>query len=104
MKQTAKFTSADGGAKLSIQAKQGKKGVNVLATLKNPGQPAQTGCRATFSTEADATKQFAALKADAVKNGWTETVKKDRNAFTAIPPAAAKQAAAKASNAKSAAA
>jgi hypothetical protein len=83
-KLTTKYTGAN-GSKLSIYAKPGKKGFHVGATLKKSGQPAQTGCRSTVSTEADALKAFNALKADAVKNGWTEAVKKDRNAFTTIP-------------------
>lgn len=85
-KTTMKFTSGN-GSKLTLYAKPGKKGFHVGATLKHPGQPAQTGCRSTVSTEAEATKAFHVLKTEAAKNGWTEVVRKDRNAFTAIPQA-----------------
>jgi hypothetical protein len=92
-KLVAKFTNAD-GAKLRVYANPGKKGFNVAASLKTPGQHAQTGCRRTCASDAEATAAFNALIQDAHKNGWSEVVKKDRNAFTSIPPAKGKKTAA----------
>ncbi len=87
-KMVIKFGSTD-GARLSIFARPSKRGngVNVAATMKPVGQPAQTGCRASFETDAEAKSAVDALKADAVKNGWTPIEKRSKRAFTRIPAA-----------------
>jgi hypothetical protein len=89
-KQSAKFTNSD-GAKLTIFAKEAKRGgFNIGASLKSPGEPAKTGCRSRFDTEAEATAAFAELKQQATKGGWVTVARKDRSAFSVIPPATLK--------------
>ena len=90
-KLTAKFTNPD-GARLTIFCKSGKRGFNVAASLKTPGAATQTGCRSSHATESEATTAFAALKDQAVKNGWlTEQAKPTRSAFETIPVADSKK-------------
>jgi hypothetical protein len=87
-KLVAKFTNAE-GSKLTIFARNAKRGgVNVAASLKVPGEQAQTGCRSTVATETEGTEAFAALKASAIANGWAAIEKKDRDgSFSTIPMA-----------------
>ena len=87
-KQTVRFTNA-GGSKLTVRMTAGKKTLNVSASLKHKGQPAATGCRHRFGLdqEAEAMKTFAALRSDAVTNGWTVLPEQHRPTFSAIPMA-----------------
>lgn len=103
MKNTyTRFTA--GLAVLTVYLRVGKKGLNVAASLKKPGEKAVPGARETFvetdpvsepSAEQRALVYFTKLKTDAIGNGWTEKVKpvkkdrvkKDRNAFVTIPAA-----------------
>ena len=97
-KLKATFVNGE-GARLTVFAKSGKRGVNVAASLKEVGAPASTGCRSTHQTEEEGTAAFNDLKASAIKNGWVATVKKDRNAFSVIPMASGEVKAAKKSKA-----
>lgn len=92
--QHTRFTA--GLAVLTVYLRVGKKGLNIGASLRKPGEKASTGGRQTFTDEAAAATAYVQLKTDAVTNGWTEKVKpvkkdrvkKDRNAFMTIPSAA----------------
>jgi len=89
MKNTkARFVSAD--HVMSVTMRQGKKGINVAATVRAPGRKALTGSRSTHETEAAATEAYDALRNDAVAKGWTAKTKQARsaNAFAEIPTAA----------------
>jgi len=79
------------GAKLTITTRNGKKGINVAATLRVPGQKATTGSRSTHESEADATAAFNLLCETAVAKGWSVKTKtaKSANAFDEIPDASA---------------
>ena len=90
-KLVAKFANSE-GSRLTVFAKNGKRGVNVGASLKAVGEPAQTGCRSTVATEIEGTEAWNTLKAAAIANGWTLTVAKDRSSFTTIPLANPKTA------------
>jgi len=74
MKKTAKYTAANGG-KLTVRAADGRRGINIGVTVKNPGEKALTGCQQTFelseTAEAQANEAFDKLCADAVTQGWT---------------------------------
>lgn len=106
-KLTSKFINATGN-KLIIRAKSGKRGIHIAATLRQSGQPTQTGCRQSFHADAEveAKSAYDALVADAVKNGWThEAVKSStKNSFTSIPSAGAPSATAPRLNKKTSAA
>ena len=83
-KMVAKFTNSE-GSRLTVFAKNGKRGVNCGASLKIAGEAAATGCRSTVATEAEGAETFSTLKAAAIANGWSLTVKKDRSSFTDNP-------------------
>jgi hypothetical protein len=86
-KLSARFENVT-GSKLSIFAREGKRGsYNVGASLRTPGEPTRTGCRDRFTSEGDASKAFETLVADALKKGWSEikVERKTRSAFDAIP-------------------
>ena len=74
MKKNAKFTAASGG-KLTVRALEGRRGINVGVTVKNPGEKALVGCQSTFelsdTAEAQASAEFDKLCADAITQGWT---------------------------------
>ena len=94
-----KFKAGDQMLTLTMQ--QGKRGFNVKASVKTgsgKGAPkADTGCRESFKTEAEAKSAFSKLTAEATKRGWVEqAATTTRNAFTAIPAPTAKSKTSKA--------
>lgn len=89
MKNIAKFVSPDGNETLTIVAAQGKRGINVKASVKSgsgKGAPkAQTGCRAKFDKVDEAVSAFEKLCAESLKRGWTRKAISAKNVFSAIP-------------------
>jgi hypothetical protein len=101
-KSVAKFQS--NGSSLTVKATEGKTGITVAVSLREPGiKKLQTGLTSRFdwassrSITADqavkdsATLKFNELVAEAKKNGWSERVKKIKvakvQAFTTMPVA-----------------
>ena len=70
------------GSKLIISLRRGKRGVNVSATVRVPGEKSQTGMRSTHQKEDTARAEFDKLVAAAAQRGWSpQTV----GTFTEIP-------------------
>lgn len=93
-KTTLRFSSPDSSQALTIVAAQGKRGINVKASIKDGklkgGPKAQTGCRKVVQSEQDARSAIDAMVKEAVKAGWTKVTLGDgthssKNAFVAIP-------------------
>jgi hypothetical protein len=87
---TARFTSTTDST-LSVFLKVGKRGITVGARLKTPGERTNTGAKTVFllTDEAQATKRFDELRAEAVKQGWVvkQIESRVQSAFTEIPAA-----------------
>jgi hypothetical protein len=88
----SKFVAA--GSKLKVYAHEGKQGVNLGVTIKNPGMKAATGCQSTFAMEdvEKAKARFEELVRDAQSLGWTPRsstngVATRRASFSEVPPA-----------------
>ncbi len=91
--RVTKLIAADGVTRLRIYAHSGKSGFNLGATLRSPGQKAQTGAQASVETLAEAESAFTKMVDEAVKRGWTVRVTNtgigNRSRFTEIPDAPA---------------
>ncbi len=88
MKNITKFNNSDKSQTLTVSALQGKTGYNVRASYKlTKTARAQTGCRATFTTAAEAQSAFDALCAECVKRGWTAVERNAKQSFTELPMA-----------------
>jgi len=74
---------------LTITARQGKNGLNVVATIRKPGEKIQTGSKSLHKNDAEAIKAYDKLKADALAAGWVEKSKAKAGGrgvgFTSIP-------------------
>lgn len=83
------FASPDSKQTLTITASQGKKGINVKASIKTgKGKgtaKAQTGAREVVKTEQEAQAAVDTLAAHAKKSGWVKKAITSKNAFTMIP-------------------
>lgn len=84
---TARFTGH--GSKLTVTARTGKKGLEVLVRTRTPEGKSSIGCRNVFllTHEADALAKFEELSAAALAKGWTEKAKVLRgvDAFVTVP-------------------
>jgi hypothetical protein len=81
----AHYTGHD--ATLTVFARQGAKDIRVAVQVKTNGAKAVTGCKNIFALDhdAEATAKFEALKADAMKQGWTPRVGASKSAFNTMP-------------------
>lgn len=85
-----KMISADGNTKLRVYAKEGKRGINVGVTIKDPGVKARTGCQDTFENADAALNRFNALVKQGEDLGWmprgeSPAANGRRSAFSQIP-------------------
>ncbi len=89
MTTTLRFVSPDGKSMLKVLKTQGRRGINVRASLKTESDTkAQTGCRSTHATDAEAEKAVETLREATLQRGWiAQQAKAVRNAFGEIPHA-----------------
>ncbi len=86
----AKFVA--NGSKLKVYAHEGKRGINIGVTIKNPGMRAVTGCPACVQDQDVAAARFYELVNDAISLGWTPKsttsgVATRRTSFSLVPAA-----------------